>query len=168
MLFLALLVIALIRRGSFHSFELSPKTKKNIRSVIASDRSKPKPRAEGVVGSNLGFEFLGGVSRRVFIPPRLSEIASSGFALLAMKGRVVSLRGHDSVFYGRGNLEFRTSEKTPFEAFPQNIKKNVKAIALIRRSGQTPFELSPKTFKDKTRKAIASSAEIRCLLATTK
>ena len=33
---------------------------------------------------NLGFDVLGGVLRRVFIPPQLSEIASSDNTLLAM------------------------------------------------------------------------------------
>ena len=63
---------------------------------------------------NLGFRFLGGVSRRVFIPPRLSEIASSAESrcLLAMtdQGRclssILSLRAHAFSFYGRGNLGF--------------------------------------------------------------
>jgi len=83
-----------------------------------------------VVGSDLGFRFLGGVSRRVFIPPRLSEIASSAetkkapprkdtmrrvrllrrqkTCLLARTDRgrclssILSLRGHD--VYDRGNL----------------------------------------------------------------
>ena len=106
-----------------------------------------------------------------------TAIASSGYALLAMTGCMVmrllrratpssqwlhlpSLRGHEVALYGRGNLEFRTGGRTPFEAFPEGNKKSLKSfgwsikegihksskwieIALIRRSGQNPFELSP-------------------------
>ena len=74
---------------------------------------------------NLAFTFLGGVSRRVFIPPRLSEIASSAkrHCLLARtdQGRclssILSLRGHEFAFYGRGNLSSSKGVKAPFNTF---------------------------------------------------
>ena len=73
---------------------------------------------------------------------------------------IKSLRGRVFSFHGRGNLLslFCHYETVPFM---------FKAISIFRRDELTSFNTFHQNLKEKNLKAIASSAEIHCLLAMT-